>query len=121
MLILISLFVLLVVGNFIQANTIFGSFSNSVGFMMTSAGGLLLVVGLIFIPVHRMTVHSKIEEYHSIQQTLDRARGGEVLESAAFQLKVAEANQWRASVQYWNGTAFSLWIPDRVMDLEPIE
>ncbi len=120
MLILIVLFVLAVVGYFVSQESRSDELE-IIGSIICALSVILLVIALVSIPVNRMSARANIEGYHSIQQTLDKARGAEVLESAAFQLKVAEANQWRAGVQYWNGTVFSLWVPNAVMELEQIE
>ena len=93
--------------------------------ILTAGGALLcgfiLFVALIGLPLIRMEHSAQIEQYKSVQKTVNQARGdGRMLEKATIQNKVVEMNRWRASVQYWNGTVFDLWVPDEVERLEPI-
>ena len=91
-----------------------------VGFFAALVGGACLLMGLVGVPLERMETHAEIAMFHALGATATAALGVEALEMAAYQMKVAEANQWLASTQYWNGTLFDLWIPDVVDDLEPI-
>jgi hypothetical protein len=90
--------------------------------MMMSMSGLLLVIALIGIPIERMTKMASVHRFHSIQATADRAReSGDGLEGAAFRMEIAEANAWLASAQYWRTTQFSIYVPEAIDDLEPIQ
>lgn len=94
---------------------------NLAGIMLSSLAGAGLLVALIALSVERLSTHGGVVRLHSVRATLEAARArGESVENAAFQVKIAEANQWLASKQYWNGTAFDIWIPDAVDSLRPI-
>ncbi len=65
---------------------------------------------------------SEIQEFMATEQTLEQIRLDDLTwEKAAIQTKVVEMNQWLARAKYWNGTMFDIYIPDRVMELEPIK
>ena len=92
------------------------------GMLMTCIVGGLLVSGLIFIPVQRMSVQAGIARFQETRAVAGCMRGnGDTWESAAFQEKVADMNGWMREMQYYNATVFDLWIPDEVDSLEPIE
>ena len=93
--------------------------------------GSIIVACMVFmflimaIPESYFIYKSEIKEFEAVKQTVETARANNEsnkLESAAFQLKIAEMNQWLAKAQYWN----SLWIiedgfiPDDVDKLEPV-
>jgi hypothetical protein len=123
MLILLSLTTALLLSAAVTHVTNEFSGTNFVAMMAALTSGLLLSMALIFLPLEHMGAHARIQEIQAIQQTADRARlhGGRALESAAFQVKVAEANAWIAKKQYYRQTVFALWVPAVVDDLEPIE
>jgi len=87
----------------------------------------LLVVALIFwtlfLPLTRASIYSTMQEYDAVQETLDHARSEVSLyERIAITEQVAEMNQWRAKVQYWNDHwLFTAFYPDEVNNLEPIQ
>lgn len=117
MLILLALLILTAVGLLILRH----DDMSAVGFFSAMLGGTLLIVALVMLPLSRMGTHAKVAEYRSVQETLATARAdSDSIENAAFQLKVAELNQWRANVTYWRTTPFALWIPAAVDELEPI-
>ena len=95
---------------------------NAYGFFATFGGVIVLGIALLFLALNRMGTRANIQEYEAVRATLDtaRERGGDI-ESAAFQLKVAEMNQWRAGAIYWRTTPFRLWWPEEVDQLEPIQ
>jgi hypothetical protein len=81
----------------------------------------ILIMALIALPLVRMGAYSGIAEFEETRATYERARSAGVgIESAAIQTDIAKANRWLASAQYWNGTIFDHFIPDEVMNLEPI-
>lgn len=90
------------------------------GFMMMGLGICSLFTCLITIPINHIDVKSQIIEYHSVRETLKESRKNESIENAAFSVKIAEKNQWRASIIYYN-EIFDLWIPDEVEKLKPIK
>jgi hypothetical protein len=93
-----------------------------IGFMLQGIGYLSLVVILLTIPIGYYGNEGKIQEFQSVQYTVDIARENRDIESAALQLKVAECNQWLASKKYWNNTwIFDVCIPDEINKLNPIK
>lgn len=92
-----------------------------IGFVSTIIGGVCLLIALVALPINIMDTKSGIAQFRALEATAEAAReGGLGLEMAAYQMKVAEANQWLADKQYWNGTVFGLWVPDEVDNLTPI-
>lgn len=121
MMILSALVVMVVVGLFVKSGAVWGSGMDFAGDALVFFGGFFLVVAAIMLPLNHLGIKAEIQEYESVRQTAAMAReGGETWELAAYQQKVAEMNQWRAGIQYWNGTIFDIWVPDEVEDLEPI-
>jgi hypothetical protein len=122
MTILICLTVVMVVGWYAAVTSRNYDWAEIVGGTVAGLAGVLLVIAVVFVPVNRMGVQSKIRQFDAVRTTIDVARArGESIENAAFQLKVSEVNQWLAGVQYWNTTTFDLWIPDAVDAMEPIQ
>lgn len=80
--------------------------------------GVMLAIALVFLPIQRMDTMANLAGFRAIEQSRE---GGTAIEAAAWRMKVAEANAWLASTQYWNGTPFDLWIPDAVESVEPIK
>lgn len=82
---------------------------------------MFLVLGLISIPLNHACERSNIVQYHSVKATIEQVRNSENIERAALALKIAETNEWLARVQYWNETTWGIYIPDEVMELEPLK
>ena len=96
-------------------------YDSDLAFVGSVFSGVILFVALIALPVNRMAVQAKIAGFHALGATAITAREADSgMEMAAYQMKVAEANQWLAGIKYWNGTMFDIWTPDEVEDLEPI-
>lgn len=90
--------------------------------MTILVGSAILVISLICIPLLRMDTTSDIQKFNAIQMTIDNARiNNAKYETAAFQIKISEANQWLASTKYWNDSIFDIWIPDIIEDLQYIK
>ena len=91
--------------------------------IVTIFASVFLAVVLLTVPIGRLDTRSQILEFNSLRTTLEaaRTRDPNSIENAAFQVKIADANQWLARKQYWNGTAFDIWIPDAVESLRPIQ
>ena len=91
------------------------------GFMLLVFGATAcLGAGGTLITMH-LEAAAQRARLHALQETLTAAReSGRTLESAAFQLRVAEANEWIAEAQFWNDSALDIWVPDWVDALEPI-
>ena len=81
---------------------------------------LLALATILILPIYVGT-SAEIEEFNAIKVSMHNAREHKNdLEVAAVQLKVFETNQWLAKVKFYN-KHFSLWIPEKVMELEPIK
>ena len=92
-----------------------------VALLTTMFSGIILVTALIGLPISHYTVKCEIAQFKSVEETLTIARaGGTNIESASFQLEIANMNKWLSRVQYWNGTMFDIYIPDEVNKLRPI-
>lgn len=85
---------------------------------------IFTILGLLMMPLVRLSINADIEGFLAIKQSIEEARGNEdigEMELAALQHKVVEANQWLAVTQY---QARLFWtrgfVPMRVLELEPI-
>ena len=96
-------------------------FIEMVSFAFMASSSIFLFVALILVPVAYYETHSEIHQFVSVQETAETMRNSPTMENAAFQLKIAEMNQWLASTKYWNTTMFKLWIPNEVDKLTPIK
>jgi hypothetical protein len=70
-----------------------------------------------------MGTQAEIQAFYSVQHTMETARNDSTInkfELATIQRDAIEKNAWLAKTQYWNVTVFDIWIPDKVMDLQPI-
>ena len=121
------------------AFTMLGVTYRSEWFMGTVVVGGLLFIALILWPVTYYSEKANIQAFKSVQQTIETARQqgetyvgpafglpcagehGARIESAAFQMKIADVNMWLVKMQYWNETIFDIFIPDEVMALQPIK
>ena len=118
---------LLLAGGIIAGVAIFRANVNSsgdwdfLGGLLAVLSAVAFVIALLTVLANRMEVHSGIARFHSVRATAEAAeQSDDPLEGAAWRLKVAESNEWLASQQYLNGTLIDLWVPDSVMELEPI-
>lgn len=96
---------------------------DGIGFILNAVGGVGLAGALLCLPFTHLQFNGEIQEFKSVQVTLENARKADVekLESAAFQVKIAEKNEWLAAKQYYNNSMFGLWVPDEVENLKPIK
>ena len=92
------------------------------GLMIGICGGLFLIIAIIAIPFAHIGYNADIANFNACKATIESLRvNGEVIESAAAVIKMAEKNGWLASMMVWNTPyAYGLWIPDEVDNLEPI-
>ena len=124
MLILISLIVALIIGIVLY---VVGEDScidviHGLGAVLMVVAGVLLAVAIMTLSISRYNINAQIQAYHSTISTIETARANGIdLEDAAIQHKIIELNRELAEVQYYNTTIFDIWIPDEVMDLEPIK
>ena len=124
MLILISLIVALIIGIVLY---VVGEDScidviHGLGAVLMVVAGVLLAVAIMTLSISRYNINAQIQAYHSTISTIETARANGIdLEDAAIQHKIIELNRELAEVQYYNTTIFDIWIPDEVMDFEPIK
>ena len=128
MLILIGLTLLLIAG--IVKVHMYNKKNNSyydddvVGMIFSICAGIALVIALIMLLMIQMGTQSEIQAFYSVQQTMETARQDSTistLELATIQRDAIEKNAWLAQKQYWNTTVFDIWIPDKIMELNPIK
>lgn len=80
--------------------------------------GVGLFLALVTLPITRMDCASKILEFKSVQETFDKARlHKDNIERFSRLDFVIQSNKWLRSQQYYNKTAFDIWIPDEVDSL----
>lgn len=93
------------------------------GTVMAMVCGMVLVVALIVMPFIYCVEVSDIQMYHATKATVEASRGQDVayIERAALTQKIIDVNAWLGRVQYWNQTIFDPYIPDEVMELEPLK
>ena len=120
MTILIILAILLFIGLLLSRSR--GYDAEIAGIILSVLSGVLLFFALLGIPLNRLEINGQIQEFYAIADTARNAReSDDGMESAAYRLKIAEANQWLAKSQYWAGTTFWIYFPDAIKELEPIE
>lgn len=84
----------------------------------------MLSIGLITLPINIYRIESEIRQFYITGITYEKARKNHnisVFENAAIQIDIAKQNRWLISNQYWNQTIFDIWIPDKIMNLKPLE
>lgn len=120
MMLLCILGVLLIVSIIVRVKTDYFDVYNDLNILVVFVV-ICLVCGLIIIPLNHICERSNIVQYHSLKATIEDARNSENIERAALAIKIAETNEWLARVQYWNETTWGIYIPDEVMELEPLK
>jgi uncharacterized membrane protein len=97
------------------------SYYSEGGAIIAFIAGILLLMVLIILPIEYHSTMSAIDKYNATELTIENAReNGVDIENAALQQKIIDINQWLAGKKYWNETMFDIFIPDEVMDLEPL-
>ena len=95
------------------------------GFISAVLGVLILVMALFLLPIIYSSEVGNIQGFKSVKATVENARANgniSAIELAALQHKIVESNSWLAKAQYWNNfPIISLYIPEKVMELEPIK
>ena len=92
-----------------------------IGFFVALALGLVLLCGIFVLPLSHLNYHSNIQTYYALQETVENARDMDDIERAALTHILADANTWLRRAQYWNTKPVVNWyIPDKVMELEPL-
>ena len=85
--------------------------------------GILMLSAVILLVAFRIEYGAEIEAFQETRATVERARLAEgecMLESAAMQNKIIEANRDLRHAQYWY-EHMRPFVPAKVMELEPIE
>ena len=81
----------------------------------------LLFAALIYFPCERYEIRKFYIQIESVRETIAASRTTNTpIERAALVHVYAEMNGRLASYKYWNSTMFDIWIPDYIMDVEPI-
>lgn len=96
---------------------------DNLGFCILIVVSVLLLVIFTLGPTEYYVNLSNIQAYHAIKDTIAAAREDDVgdIERAALANKIIGVNAWLAEKQYWNRTIVDPFIPDEVMDLEPLK
>ena len=83
----------------------------------------ILCLSLIILPITRFYVKANIQGYHSLVETLNNVNTDELedVEKALIRENVIQVNTGLNRVKYFNNTIFDWFIPDEVLDLEPIK
>lgn len=81
------------------------------------AFGFALFVAVMCLPLQRMSCMDELSQINAIRATQPQ----NAMQDAAWRMKAAEANAELASMKYWNGTAFDIWIPDEVESVRPLQ
>ena len=113
---------LMVVGIFVAVKT-YNFELEMAGVTVALVSGIVLFVALVCWPLNYYGWQADIEAYNSINETIESSRQDEMsaIERAALTTTIAGINAKIAKGKYWKQTIFSVYIPDEVMDLEPIK
>ena len=104
------------------ASVDFSLASEGVGVILIFFGFVSLVAIAISLPLIHSSIKSEILKFEETRTTYEWAHEQDVdMEIAAIQLNIAGYNRWLEGKQYWNDTVVGIFIPDRVMELKPIE
>lgn len=122
MIILLILAIMFAIGS---GYWIFGRYSTKDnGMLVTIIAGLLIVVFLGMLSGVYYDTMSEINQYNTAVISIETARETDNLndyERAALTLKIITMNEWLANVQYWNDSMWDEFIPDEVMNLQPVK
>jgi len=95
--------------------------SESVGVILIFFGVAGIAAIAISLPLMHSSIKSEILQFEKTKADYEWAREQDLdMEILAIQLNIVEHNIWLKRKQYWNGTIFGIFIPDRVMELKPI-
>ena len=104
---------------------IFGRYSTKDNGMITTIiAGILIVVFLGAMSGVYYDTMSEINQYNAAVISIETARENANLndyERAALTLKIITMNEWLANAQYWNDSMWDEFIPDEVMNLQPVK
>ena len=92
------------------------------GITMLLAGGIALFILLCAWEANYTIDVNSIRYFKEAKVAFEKARGnGEDMAVVARRLNIDVHNIWLQGAQRWNETVFDMFIPDEVMDLEPIK
>ncbi len=94
-----------------------------IGDVLIGICSILLIIVAITIPLNIQTTKADIQSYYVLKNTIEEARNNNFseLERAGLVNRIIENNIALAKYQYYNNTIWDLWIPDEIMDLEPLK
>ena len=119
--ILVTGIVMRKIGNKI-ADVDFSLASEGLGVILIFFGIVSIIALAISLPLIHSSIKSEILKFEETKAIFEWAREQNVdLEIAAIQLNIAEYNRWLKSKQYWHETIVGIFIPDKVMELKPIQ
>ena len=92
------------------------------GFVLCFISIFILVVALICLPILRFDYKAQAIAYKDFVETIENARLEDEndIERASVTVKIAEWNSWLAEVKYINETILDWYVPDKIIELEPI-
>ena len=94
-----------------------------VGFSITMICGVFLFLSLLFWPIEYYETKATIAVYPEMVKSIESARRGEIseFERMALTQTIIQFNMELKRKQYWNETfIFDIYVPDEIMDIEPI-
>lgn len=91
------------------------------GFGMAAIAGLLLVISLVVWMQVYIEAVTNIERHYALKEAIENMEGMSELERARVIVGVAELNEFFRKKKFWNETMFDPYIPDKVMELEPLK
>jgi hypothetical protein len=98
-------------------------FIESLGLIISVVLGFALGMFLLIWPINYFCDVVFIQQYGATKVTIEQARNKDIdpLERVELQKKIIEINNTIAIEKYWNQTILDEWIPDEIMDLEPLK
>ena len=124
LLILTGIF-LIGIGVWIFGNKNFGDYdAEDLGVLVSIISGILLIICLTTMSAVYYDTMSEINQYNAAVISIETARENDNLndyERAALTLKIITMNEWLANAQYWNDSIWDEFIPDEVMNLQPVK
>lgn len=121
MIVYIILGLMLIVG--ISMWIIQGSYYDR-GPILTIIAAVLLAIFALCHSLEYYSQVSNIEAFKQVKKSIEVAREqGDITEyeRAALQNKIIDWNSWLVRKQYWNNSMWDMFIPDEVMNLEPLK
>jgi len=91
------------------------------GFGMAVIAGLLLFISLFVWLIVYTEAFTNIEKHYALKEAIENMEGMSELERARVIVGVAELNEFFRKKKFWNETMFDPYIPDKVMELEPLK